>query len=157
MLPRELGFGRFLKFTWGLPEAGMVTLGTDWYINLINAFSFWKAKMNWSFFVVDKFFATSHWPLWWYIAKFHVDDKNYWCEKVMDHIFILPRLSTALHKVTITKTNLNPRGLFDDWSNGAGQGTFDSWNCGWHVYRIILLTRPIIVWEVFCKNIDFLL
>ena len=33
--------------------------------------------------------------------------------------FILPRLSIALHKVTIAKRNIHPSGLFGDWGNGA--------------------------------------
>ena len=38
-------------------------------------------------------------------------------KKVID--FILPRLSTALHKVTIAKRNFHPSGLFDYWRNGV--------------------------------------
>ena len=33
----------------------------------------------------------------------------------MDYIFIFPRLSTALHKVTIVKIIFCPSGLFNDW------------------------------------------
>ena len=41
-------------------------------------------------------------------------------KKVTDYIFILPRLSTALHKVTIIlKRHFHPSRLFDDWGNGA--------------------------------------
>ena len=35
------------------------------------------------------------------------------------YIFILPRLSTALHKVTVPKRNFHPTGLVDDWDNAA--------------------------------------
>ena len=37
----------------------------------------------------------------------------------MDYIFILPRLSTALHKVTIVKKIFYPSGRFNDWGVGV--------------------------------------
>ena len=85
-------------------------------------FAFWKAKTNQSFFVVDNsfFFQFSLTNLVTH-GKFHVDDKNYWWEKVVN--YILPRLSTALHRVTIAERNFHPSGAF--WTTGGmGPGDF---------------------------------
>ena len=103
----------------GVSRRGMVTLGIDWHINLINAFALLKSKIELILFCCRQVFHNFSWRLWWYRKNVTLTTKNYWWEKLIDYIFILPHQSTALHKVTIAKRNFQPNSIFDNWGNRA--------------------------------------
>ena len=152
------------------PGVALVTLGTDWYINLINAFGPLKSKNELSFFVVNKFFTTSHWQHWWYRAKFHVDDKKLLMRKSNWLRFHFASSVNSLTQSQNSQEKFSSQWSFW-WLGQWSQETFDSWqwwginfsssrpcyHCGWHVYRTTLLTKTNYCLRSFSKNISFLL
>ena len=91
-------------------------------LNLIAEFSLLKSENKSILFLSTTVFSQLLiWQLWWNTANFMFTTKNYWWEKVVN--YILPRLSTGLHWVTIAKRNFHPSGVF--WTTGGmGLGGF---------------------------------
>ena len=121
--PKNLTRGQDLADFWNLPRVCRRGDGNawNWLIHKSHRCIFPFEKQKWinpfllltsfSQLLIDNFGDIEQ--------SFMLMKKNYWWEKVIEYILILPLLSTALHKGTITKRNFHPSGLFDDWGNGA--------------------------------------
>ena len=117
--------------------------------------------MNLSFFVVDSIFFSQllidNFGDTWQISCWR---QKLMVRKVVNYIW--PRLSTALHQVTITKKNFHLSGVF--WTTG-GMGPGDFWQSKkrkhqlfkqqtllplYHSHAIILLAKGLVRTLVFC-------